>query len=92
MVSRLALLHWRLSASLVSPTRPTSRRPAKPATVRQPENCFARHVWSFLDSTAADCPLTLWGFILYATLDAGLMGPTLTERPGTRRTSTAPMG
>ena len=43
----------------------------KPAP-SQPENCFAS-VWSFLDSTAADCPLTYRGFTLYATLDAGLM-------------------
>jgi hypothetical protein len=27
----------------------------------------------FLDSTAADCPLTYGPFTLYATLDAGLM-------------------
>ena len=43
----------------------------KPAP-SQPENCIAS-VWSFLNSTAADCPLTYRGFILYAALDAGLM-------------------
>ena len=43
----------------------------KPAPA-PPENCFSS-VWSFLDSTAADCPLTYGPFTLYATLDAGLM-------------------
>ncbi len=37
-----------------------------------PPNCFAS-VWSYLDSTAADCPLTYAGFTVYATLDAGPM-------------------
>jgi predicted porin len=46
--------------------------PATKPAPSQPENCFAS-VWSFLDSTAADCPFTYRGFILYAALDAGLM-------------------
>ena len=46
---------------------PTTK-PAAPA----PQNCFA-NFWAYLDSTAADCPLTYAGFTLYATLDAGLM-------------------
>ena len=46
---------------------PTTK-PASPP----PENCFSSF-WSALDSTAADCPLTYAGFIVYATLDAGLM-------------------
>ena len=46
---------------------PTEKPPPLP-----PVNCFAS-VWSFLDSTAADCPLTYAGFTVYATLDAGLM-------------------
>jgi predicted porin len=46
---------------------PTTK-PASPT----PTNCFAS-VWTYLDSTAADCPLTYAGFTLYATLDAGLM-------------------
>jgi len=43
----------------------------KPAAA-PPENCFAS-IWAYLDSTAADCPLTYGPFTLYATLDAGLM-------------------
>jgi predicted porin len=35
-------------------------------------NCFAS-LWTYLDSTAADCPLSYGPFTLYATLDAGLM-------------------
>ena len=34
-------------------------------------NCFASF-WSWLDTTAADCPLSYGGFTVYATLDAGL--------------------
>ena len=33
--------------------------------------CFASF-WTWLDSTAADCPLSYSGFTVYATLDAGL--------------------
>src|SRR5215472_13690952 len=33
--------------------------------------CFASF-WTWLDSTAADCPLSYAGFTVYATLDAGL--------------------
>src|ERR1700722_2309433 len=35
-------------------------------------NCFAS-LWTYLDSTAADCPLSYGPFTLYATLDAGLI-------------------
>jgi len=34
-------------------------------------NCYAS-LWSWLDSTAIDCPLSYAGFTVYATLDAGL--------------------
>jgi predicted porin len=44
----------------------------KGAASAPPANCFASF-WSWLDSTAADCPLSYAGFTLYATLDAGLM-------------------
>jgi predicted porin len=47
---------------------PTTKAPA----VKPPANCFASF-WTWLDSTAADCPLSYAGFTLYATLDAGLM-------------------
>ena len=35
------------------------------------QGCFASF-WTWLDSTAADCPLSYAGFTVYATLDAGL--------------------
>ena len=34
-------------------------------------NCYAS-VWTWLDSTAADCPLSWGPFTVYATLDGGL--------------------
>jgi hypothetical protein len=43
----------------------------KPAPA-PPQNCFAS-VWAYIDSTAADCPLSWGPFTVYATLDAGLM-------------------
>ena len=46
--------------------------PTKKATAPVPPvNCYAS-IWTWLDSTAADCPLSYAGFTLYATLDAGL--------------------
>ena len=46
---------------------PTEKEvPAPPAV-----NCFVSF-WTWLDSTAADCPLSYAGFTVYATLDAGL--------------------
>src|SRR5271166_1165695 len=45
---------------------PTTK-PAAPA----PPNCYAS-IWTWLDSTPADCPLSWGPFTVYATLDAGL--------------------
>jgi predicted porin len=36
-----------------------------------PVNCFSS-VWTYLNSTPADCPLSYWGFTVYSTLDWGL--------------------
>ena len=46
---------------------PTTKGP--PAA--PPVNCFAS-IWSWLDSTAADCPLSYGPFTLYGTYDGGL--------------------
>jgi predicted porin len=46
---------------------PTTKGP--PAA--PPVNCFAS-IWSWLDSTPADCPLSYGPFTLYGTLDGGL--------------------
>ena len=46
------------------PTKKAPEPAAKP-------NCYATF-WSWLDSTAADCPLSYAGFTLYGTYDAGL--------------------
>lgn len=46
---------------------PTKKEVAPPP----PVNCFAS-LWTYLDSTAADCPLSYGPFTAYATLDLGL--------------------
>lgn len=46
---------------------PTKKEAPAPA----PVNCFAS-LWTYLDSTAADCPLSWGPFTAYATLDWGL--------------------
>jgi predicted porin len=43
----------------------------KAAAPAPPLNCYGS-IWSWLDSTAADCPLSYAGFTLYATIDAGI--------------------
>jgi predicted porin len=44
---------------------------AKPAEAPPKANCFSS-LWTYLNSTAAECPLSYAGFTFYATLDAGL--------------------
>ncbi len=62
-VSVLAMLC--LSGAASAADLPTTKA-AAPAP-----NCFASF-WAWLDTTAADCPLSYGGFTVYATLDAGL--------------------
>ena len=45
---------------------PTKKEPAAPP----PVNCYAS-VWTWLNSSAADCPISAYGITLYGTLDAG---------------------
>jgi predicted porin len=45
---------------------PTTKAPAAP-----PPNCYAS-LWTWLDSTPADCPLSYGPFTLYATIDTGI--------------------
>jgi predicted porin len=45
--------------------------PTKKEVAPPPVNCFASF-WTWLDSTAADCPLSYGPFTVYATLDLGL--------------------
>src|SRR5271169_2501472 len=66
-VAALATLGFVGFAHAADVALPTTKPAAPP-----PQNCFA-NIWAYLDSTAADCPLTYAGFTLYATLDAGLM-------------------
>jgi predicted porin len=46
---------------------PTKKEAAPPP----PPNCFSS-IWAYMDSTAADCPLSWGPFTVYATLDMGL--------------------
>ncbi len=46
---------------------PTTKAPEAPP----PANCYASF-WNWLNSSAADCPLSYGGVTLYATIDAGL--------------------
>jgi predicted porin len=64
----VALLATVGSASLAhaADILPTTKGPA-PA----PVNCYAS-VWSWLDSTAADCPLSWGPFTVYGTVDVGV--------------------
>ena len=43
----------------------------KEAPPAPPVNCYAS-IWTWLDSTAADCPLSYGPFTVYGTLDGGL--------------------
>jgi predicted porin len=45
--------------------------PTKKEAPPPPVNCYAS-VWTWLDSTPADCPLSWGPFTVYATLDGGL--------------------
>jgi predicted porin len=45
--------------------------PTKKEAPAAPVNCFAS-VWTWLDSTAADCPLSWGPFTVYGTVDVGL--------------------
>src|ERR1700733_3274369 len=45
--------------------------PTKKGVAAAPVNCFAS-VWTWLDSTAADCPLSWGPFTVYGTYDIGL--------------------
>ena len=54
-----------LAATAQAADLPTTKAPAAPP------NCYGS-LWNWLNSTAADCPLTYAGFTVYATLDAGL--------------------
>ena len=43
----------------------------KPAGTPPPANCFSS-LWTYLNSSPADCPLSYAGITVYATIDVGL--------------------
>jgi len=46
---------------------PTTKPPAAPP----PANCFSS-LWTYLNSSPAECPLSYAGITVYATIDVGL--------------------
>ena len=44
---------------------------AKPSPPPPPENCYSS-LWTYFNSSPADCPLSYAGFTLYVTIDVGL--------------------
>ena len=63
----LAILIAAGAGSAYAADLPTKKAPATPA----PVNCYAS-LWTWLNSSAADCPITYGGITLYATIDAGV--------------------
>jgi predicted porin len=62
----LAMTIAAVGAAHAADLLPTTK-PAPPL----PPNCFSS-IWAYMDSTAADCPLSWGPFTFYATLDLGL--------------------
>ncbi len=63
----LAILIAAGAGSAYAADLPTTKAPATPA----PVNCYAS-LWTWLNSSAADCPISYAGITLYATIDAGV--------------------
>lgn len=63
-VSLAALMASSAAYAADLPTRKAPVVPEKP-------NCFAS-LYSYFDSTPADCPLSYWGITFYATVDMGV--------------------
>lgn len=60
------------SVGVIPPLAHSADLPTKKETPPPPPvNCYAS-VWTWLDSTPADCPLSWGPFTVYATLDGGL--------------------
>jgi predicted porin len=60
-----------LGIALTSAANAADLPAAKPTEAPPPANCFSS-LWTYLNTSAADCPLTYAGFTIYATIDAGL--------------------
>jgi predicted porin len=60
-----------LTFSLAAPAAPADLPTTKSVPPPPSANCFAS-LWNYLNSTAAECPLSYGPFTVYATLDVGL--------------------
>jgi opacity protein-like surface antigen len=63
LASAAGLLALSAAAAADIPTKKAAPAAAKP-------NCYASF-WTWLDSTAADCPLSAFGVTVYGTIDVG---------------------
>jgi hypothetical protein len=63
LASAAGLLAVSAAAAADLPTKKAPPAAEKP-------NCYATF-WSWLDSTAADCPLSLYGITVYGQIDVG---------------------
>src|SRR5271165_139669 len=59
------------TAGLVGLAQAADLPTTKPAEAPPPQNCYSS-LWNWLNSGAADCPLSYAGFTVYATIDVGL--------------------
>ncbi len=57
--------------ALAAPARAADLPTTKGATTPPPTNCFSS-LWTYLNSSPAECPLSYAGITVYATIDTGL--------------------
>jgi predicted porin len=60
-----------LAIALTSAAKAADLPTAKPMAAPPQANCFSS-LWTYLNASAADCPLSYAGFTAYATIDVGL--------------------
>ena len=69
MKARIGVLA--LGIALTGAAKAADLPTAKPEKGARSANCFSS-LWTYLDSSAADCPLSYAGITVYATVDVGL--------------------
>src|SRR5271168_3342958 len=69
MTARIGIVA--IGIALASAANAADLPTTKSAPPSPPVNCFSS-LWTYLNSSAADCPLSYAGFTVYATVDAGL--------------------
>jgi predicted porin len=69
MTARIGI--FAIGLALAGATNAADLPTTKSAPTPPPVNCFSS-LWTYLNSSAADCPLSYAGITVYATVDAGL--------------------